>query len=59
MISTTNNVHSTRREARQNTDQQVAILRFSNSTGQRSEPTDSRLVGADPSVSTCLSTMDQ
>ena len=59
MISTPNNVHSTCREARQNTDQQVAIPRFSNSAGQRSRPSDSQLVDADPSVTTSLSTMDQ
>ncbi|QNJ31129.1 hypothetical protein SynPROS91_00733 [Synechococcus sp. PROS-9-1] len=33
MISTPNNMDSTCREARQNTDQQVAIPRFSNSAG--------------------------
>ena len=43
----------------QNTDQQVAIPRFSNSAGPRSRPTDSRVVGADPNVTTSLLTMDQ
>ncbi len=52
MISTTNHVHSTCREARQNTDQQVATPRSSNSAGRRSGATDSRMAGAD-------STMDQ
>ena len=59
MIRTPNHVHSPCREARQNTDQQLVILRYINSAGQGSGPTETKVIEADSSISSSLSTMNQ